>query len=156
MDVLNIILICFVLGFAIAGAVRGFSGEIATLGGALIAAVALWVSAPVIRDLVFFVAPKLPRDATIFYIGLSLIVIAFIVFFLTSRLIKAIGKWVVPQPFDSVLGFLMGGAKAFLLISILSGVVIASRNYVKTVREKVKQSVVANAAADFWADRLKK
>lgn len=156
MDMLNLGLLIVIVLFACAGAYRGFSGELATLAGALIAAAALWFGAPYLRDLVFYFAPNLPQNASVFYIGIAAVIIAFILFFFSSKLIKAIGKWVIPQPFDAILGFIVGGGKAFLLISIIAGVITASDDYINTIREKTEGSLVANAAAAFWKDRFAK
>lgn len=156
LNMLNVILIAVIAGFAIAGAYRGFSGELSTLIGAGIAAITLWFGAPYLRDLIFCIAPDLPQNASVFYIGIAAVIIAFVIFFMTSKMVKKIFQWVVPQPFDAIAGCIIGGTKAFLIISILAGVITASKDYIENVRKRTEESAVANAAAAFWADRFAK
>lgn len=154
MDTFNLVLIGILTLFAVIGAFRGLSGELATILAALLSAALLWMGAPYLRDTVFYFAPDLPRDGSIFYTAIVSVVLAFFLFFFIAKILKKIVKWAFPQPFDAILGALFGAAKAFLIISIVAGILTASKDYITSARQKAEESVIANAAATFWANRF--
>ncbi len=151
---LNIILIIVLAGFAVVGAIRGFAGELAPLIAALVSGVALWFGQPYLRDGVLSLFPNLQANAVVFYTAIFAVVIAIILFFFVSKLTKHLGQWIIPQPFNAILGFLIGGGKAFLLISIIAGAITASKDHIQGIQAKTKESVIANAAAAFWSSRF--
>lgn len=154
MGTLNLILIIIIAGFAVIGAFRGFAGELAPLVAAIASGVALWFGQPYLRDGVMAIFPTLPPNAVVFYTAIFAVILAIILFFFIAKLVKHLGQWIIPQPFNAILGFLIGGGKAFLLISVIAGAITASQEHIKGIQAKTKESPIANAAATFWSSRF--
>lgn len=151
---LNLILAVVLVGFSLVGAIRGFAGELAPLVAALVSGIALWFGQPYLRDGVLALFPNLPPNAVVFYTAIFAVVIAIVLFFFVSKFTKHLGQWIIPQPFNAILGFLIGGGKAFLLISVIAGAITASKDHIQSLQETTKESAIANAAAAFWAARF--
>lgn len=149
MDILNLVIIGVICIFAIIGAFRGLSGELATILASTLSAVLLWFGAPLLRQTVFYIAPNLPHKESICYIAIAAIILALIAYFTLKMLFQKIVQWAVQQPYDAILGAIFGGAKAYLLISIIAGLISASDGKVDV--STVKKTVISEGVATFWA-----
>ncbi len=143
MPYISLAVLIALLLLMIRGAFKGFSGELAHLAGLAACGGLIWFGYdPVQRSIAY--VPQISEDASKFYAALAVFIIGALLFFIVAKIIRKIGEYIVPQPFNAVLGALVGAAKAILFISIIAG-------SVKLIRERIKEYTsedIANPATN--------
>lgn len=117
----DVALACALLFFTLRGAWRGFSGEISPIVSLAIGVTFAWFSFHPLRILLLDRA-GLAADSAIYYAALVVLVLALMLFVGLRFLLKKALKIVIAQPFDAILGGLLGGLKIVVLVSLFSAV----------------------------------
>ncbi|HRR35024.1 MAG TPA: CvpA family protein [Kiritimatiellia bacterium] len=149
MSLLDYLAFSAVAWLVIRGFLRGCSGEISGLVGLLSAAVVGYFGfAPVERTVqaaqLLAASPYAARLITF----LLVLVACFSVWLLIGRLLKEALQLVVRQPFDALLGGIIGGVKAFVAIAALCALGLLSPS--EADRNRLKdQSLAVKELAPF-------
>lgn len=153
------IVACIVLlavGLAgVRGAFRGLTGEVAQLLG-MVAFVGVFFfgHAPLSEQLAK-VFPGLEPQAHAFYAALGVMLLGGGVFFAVAGVTRRVGECVCPQPFNAILGALLGGAKMVLIVSLVAGTIGAANDWIRGLREAPRsENPISVAALDFWEERF--
>lgn len=148
-----VIAVVFAL-FVVRGAWRGFGGELAPLVGLLACAGTLWFGYPPLRAALAAALPTLEPGASVFYSAVAAALAGLTVFFVVAFLLRRAVGLIFPQPFNAILGALVGAAKAVLLISVAAGVLSVAQERFSGLRARSEENPVSAAAARFWASRF--
>lgn len=154
MNTLTTVLAVILLLFVLRGAWRGLTGELAPLVGLIACGGILWFGYAPLHTALAQALPNLEEKACVFYSALAITVVGFVVFFILACLVKRVGAWVVPQPFNAVLGGLIGGAKAVLMISVAAGLVALVQDRLDGFCGQSEQNPVSAAAIRFWNNQF--
>lgn len=60
----------------------------------------------------------------------------------------------MPQPFNAILGALVGGAKVFLFVSLAGSLFTMGKNKLQEVRNESQRNPFLATAIQFWSDQL--
>lgn len=153
-DMITTICVVVLLLFILRGAWRGLTGELAPLAGLVACGGIIWFGYTPLKALLGTRFTTLQPDAQTFYAALAILLLGGTAFFLVAKLIKKIGEWVVPQPFNAILGALIGGAKAFVLISLVMGSLQVIKEKVNKTFQASEENPVSAAALTFWKDQF--
>lgn len=143
---------CF---FLLRGIVLGFSGEIASLLG-LVAAVGVIAFGyePIYHGAMLMLADS-AGDSAAYYCALSVVVVGVAIFIAIAYLARGLFSFILPQPFDAILGGLVGAAKGFFLISTTASVVWMVRDRAERFQNaSAGGNPIVASTSDFWADRF--
>ncbi len=122
MHIIALIVLITLLLFTLRGCIKGFGGEIGGLAGlAAFGGLAWFGYQPFCRSIAHL--PKISSTEVQFYAILAIFIVGVILFFIISKLTQKIGEAIVPQPFNALLGGLIGAAKALFFISLIAGAV---------------------------------
>ncbi|MEG1552530.1 MAG: CvpA family protein [Kiritimatiellia bacterium] len=155
MDGLTVAILLTVAFFSLRGAFRGLSGELAPLIGLIAGAGALWFGYPPLNIALAKALPTLDSQACIFYAAIVAAIAGLVLFFILATLVQKVGAWIVPQPFNALLGALIGAAKIILFVSVIGGICAVATDRLKGLRKSTKESPLTLAIADFWSTRFK-
>lgn len=153
-DIVTTVCVVVLLLFILRGAWRGLTGELAPLAGLVACGGIIWFGYAPLKALLASSFTTLQPDAQTFYSALAILLIGGTAFFLVGHLIKKIGEWVVPQPFNAILGALIGGAKAFILISLVMGSFQVIKEKINKTFQASDENPVSAAALTFWKDQF--
>lgn len=153
-DIVSTVCVVVLLLFILRGAWRGLTGELAPLAGLVACGGIIWFGYAPLKTLLAERFTALQPDAQTFYAALVILLIGGAAFFLVGHLIKKIGEWVVPQPFNAILGALIGGAKAFVLISLVMGSFLVIREKINQTFRASEENPLSAAALTFWKDHF--
>ncbi len=142
--------------FVIRGAFRGFAGELAPLIALAATVAGLWYGYPHIRSLFADYGSAWDATAQVFYAAATTAILAFILYFSVKKLTRNLFSWMLPQPFNAILGLLIGGAKGFILISIVAGVCSVANEQLQALREQPAKHKVIQSGADIWKNHFLK
>lgn len=140
--------------FVVRGAWRGFGGELAPLAGVVACAGTLWFGYPPLRAALAAALPALEAKACVFYSAVAAAFAGLVVFFAVAFLLRRFVGLIFPQPFNAILGALVGVAKAVLLVSVAAGVLSVAQDRLSGLRVRSEGNPVSAAAARFWAARF--
>lgn len=152
-DIVTTVCAVVLLLFVLRGAWRGITGELAPLAGLVACGGILWFGYTPLKALLatrFAIQP----DALTFYAALGILFLGGTAFFLVGHLIRKIGEWVIPQPFNAILGALIGGAKAVVIIGLVMGSIQVIKDKINKTFEASEENPVSAAALTFWKDRF--
>ncbi len=146
--IVGITVVSFVL-LVLRGAFRGFSGELAHLAGLCACIGAIWFGFdPVQRSFAYL--PQLDAQAASFYATLTIFIIGAVLFFIIAKVVGCIASLIIPQPFNAILGAIIGGAKAVLFISIITGTVMLIHDKVTSGIPYDKETPSAKVLITCW------
>lgn len=154
MDTLGTVLLIFVALSALRGAWRGLSGEMAPLVGLVAGGGILWFGYAPARAALTRLVPGVEAGAAAFYAALAIAVGAMIVFLIVAKLAKHVGALIIPQPFDAIIGAVVGAAKVILLASVVAGLWGMAADRAHGLALGAERHPVATAARAFWANRF--
>lgn len=154
MDTVTAVIVVVCALFVLRGAWRGFGGELAPLVGLVACAGTLWFGYPPLRAALAAALPALESGACIFYSAVAAALVGLTVFFLVAFLLRRALGVIFPQPFNAILGALVGAAKAVLLISVVAGVLSVAQERFSGLRARSEENPVSAAAAHFWSARF--
>lgn len=140
--------------FVIRGAFRGLSGEVAPLVGLIVCGFVIFFGYSPMHALVdSFVSEEHLRHS-VFFSALGISLVGIFCYFLVSAFVRKVFEWILPQPFNAILGALLSGAKGVLFISIAAGLYTLTQEKIETIREQQDNHPLAKAAATFWKARV--
>ncbi len=122
----------------IRGFIRGFSGEVGSLLGILAAVSVVYLGNGYVSSLIRATGwgrgSALLVDVSVF---VTMLVLCIASWLLISLLAKKLLKCIFPQPFDSILGGVVGGAKAVAILALLCtlGWLMPVKNWISSVSE---------------------
>lgn len=151
---LNTLLLVLFLFFILRGAWRGLTGEIAPLLGIAACLGVLFFGYAPLRSMLAGAFPGLDAQAHTFYAAVAIAILGGGLFLLVARLVKQVGESLVPQPFNAILGALIGALKVFLVVSLVGGVCHVVRDWTDDLLAKREGNPLAAAAFDFWRERF--
>lgn len=154
MDTVTAVIAVVCLLFIVRGAWRGFGGELAPLVGLVACAGTLWFGYPPLHAALGAALPALEPGACVFYSAVAAALAGMVVFFAVAVLLRRALGLIFPQPFNALLGALVGAAKAVLLISVVAGVLSVAQERFSGLRARSEENPVSAAAAHFWAARF--
>ncbi len=129
--------------FTIRGCFKGFGGEMGGLVGLAAFGGLIWFGYdPVCRSIAFL--PQVSDNAARFYAVLGVFIVGAILFFVVAKIVKAIGEAIIPQPFNAILGGVVGAGKALFFISVIAG----SVQLIQQRFNEILPEDVANPAID--------
>ena len=146
------IVFCF---FLLRGVIRGFSGEVAPLLGLAVAVAVLWFGYKPLHSAAMLVVAESAGDAAAFYSALAVVVAGVVVYLAIAYLARGVISFILPQPFNAILGGVVGAAKGLFLISAAASVVWMVRDRADRFQQLRADNPVFASATDFWADRLR-
>ncbi len=145
----NIALACTLLFFALRGAWRGLSGELSPIIALAVGVTFAWFSFHPLR-VILLERAGIPADSAAYYAALIALILTLVLFIGLRTLLKKALKIVVAQPFDAILGGLLGSLKIIVLVSLFSAVYQTLP--VQNAAPKVKG--LASFLAAPWLDRF--
>ncbi len=154
MDTLTIVVAAVLLFFALRGAWHGLSGEVAPLVGLVVCGGTLWFGYKPLHTLAAGLVAEQAAGTAAFYSALGVVVAGMALFLVVSRLTRGVLGFIVPQPFNAILGCLVGAAKGFFLISVAASVAWMVRERAGRFQHLRENNPVVSAAEAFWADQL--
>ena len=154
MDVMTTVIGVLFVIFLLRGAIRGFSGELAPLIGIIAFIGALWYGYPPVRETLQHTFPALDAGATVFYAAIIATFLACILFLGLTALTKKLVGTILPQPFNALLGAVIGAAKVILIVSVVGGLVTVAEDRFKTLREQTERNPFSAMVAQFWINRF--
>ena len=149
-SIISILLIIFI----IRGAIRGFSGELAPLIGIIAFIGSLWYGYPPLQRVVQQTFPTLDAGSLVFYTAILATIVATISFWVLTLLFKRIIKTIVPQPFNAILGALIGAIKVIAVVSVVGGLITIAQERFVALREQSEQNPFTAIVAQFWVQRF--
>jgi uncharacterized membrane protein required for colicin V production len=154
MDIIaSVIGILFII-FLVRGAIRGFSGELAPLVGIIAFIGTLWYSYPPLQTLILRSYPTMDAGALVFYSALASTLLACLTFWLACALIKKVVRTIIPQPFNAILGALIGAIKVVLIVSVIGGLITVAQDRFQSLRKETEQNPFTAMVAQFWINRF--
>ncbi len=156
MDLFSAIIVILFVFFLIRGAWRGFSGELAPLAGITVCIGILWYGYTPMQHLLAAYFPTLEPSACVFYAAALITACGCAGFLLITYLVRKLVKCILPQPFNAILGALIGAAKVILFVSLAGGLFTMARNTVKEVREESERNPFMAVVMEFWVGQLEK
>lgn len=154
MDIFAAIIVILFVFFILRGAWRGFSGELAPLAGIIVCIGILWYGYSPIHAALKSAFPSLDPGATLFYSAIAVTVAGCLGFLIVSLLIRKLFSLILPQPFNALLGALIGAVKVGLFISIIGGLFTMGKTRLQEVRNESERNPFTAMAVQFWSDRL--
>ncbi len=154
MDVLTLAISIGVLLFIVRGAWRGLTGELAPLVGIIAFCGILFFAYDPLRQVIVSSFPGNTERASTFYSVLSLVLLASLIFLILTAMIRRVGIWIIPQPFNAILGGIFGALKAVLLISLFASVSSIIRGCVDSSSEKLESHSGTRAMLQFWQEKF--
>ncbi len=143
---------CF---FLLRGIIRGFSGEVAPLIG-LVAAICVIAFGykPIYNGAMMVLAESAGPSAS-YYCALAIVVVGVVVYFAIAILVRGIISFILPQPFNAILGGLVGAAKGLFLISAAASIVWMVKDRAERFQKATAEgNPIVASTSDFWADRF--
>ena len=144
---------CF---FLLRGIIRGFSGEVAPLLG-LVAAVCVIAFGykPIYHGAMTVLSESAGASAS-YYCALAIVVVGMVVYLAIAFLARGFFALILPQPFNAILGGLVGAAKGIFLISAVASIVWMVKGRAERFRDAAENgNPIVASTSDFWADRFK-
>lgn len=154
MDALTIAVAVVLLFFALRGAWHGLSGELAPLVGLVVCGGTLWFGYRPIHTLAASLVTEQAAGSAAFYSALGVVVAGMALFLVVSRLTRGVLAFIVPQPFNAILGCLIGAAKGFFLVSVAASVAWMVRERAERFQHLRENNPVVSAAEAFWAEQV--
>lgn len=154
MDLFSAIILILFTFFVIRGAWRGFAGELAPFVGIIVCFGILWYGYAPSQKLIATHFPTLTANACVFYSAIAVAACGCVGFLLTSLLVRKVVNCILPQPFNAILGALVGGAKVFLFVSIAGSLLTMGKNKLQEVRDESQRNPFLATAVQFWASQL--
>lgn len=149
---LGIALILLIL--AVRGAFRGFAGEVAPLGGLIVCGLVIYFGYAPMQGLIEEFVSEERLRYVVFFSALGISLVGILCYFLVSAFIRRVIEWIIPQPFNAILGALLSCAKGVLFVSIIAGLYTLTQEKLDTLRKQQEENPLAEAALSFWKDRL--
>jgi len=154
MDAISAAIGILLLVFVLRGAWRGLGGELAPLAGIVAFGGTLWFGYPPLHEALADALPSLEPQAAIFYAATAICALGCTVFFVIATLLRKVVSIIFPQPFNSILGALVGACKAFVLVSVLSTLLSIAQNGFFGLRSLSEENPVTSSVAQFWKERF--
>ena len=142
------------LFFILRGAWRGLTGELAPLAGIAACLGVVFFAYGPLRATLASTLTGLDGQAHTFYAAVTVAVIGGILFLVVAQLIKRVGEVLVPQPFNAILGALIGAGKVFLIASLIAGVVSVAREKAEKALSEQGENPLTAAALTFWQAQI--
>jgi uncharacterized membrane protein required for colicin V production len=154
MDLPTTIISILLVIFIIRGAIRGFSGELAPLIGIIAFIGSLWYGYSPLQRLVQQNFPSLDAGTLVFYSAILTTIGATLSFWILTLNFKRIFKTILPQPFNAILGALIGVVKVVTIASVVGGLITIAQERFATLREQSEQNPFTAIVAQFWVQRF--
>lgn len=154
MNSITLAILLALLFFTLHGAWRGLSGELAPLAGIIVCCGVLAFTYAPLRSGFVHLFPTVEVQALSFWAGLCSVFLGGGAFLLTATLVKRIGMWVIPQPFNAILGGAVGALKVILLVGLIAGGVNVFRDWVDGLTEQAERNPISVAGVRFWTDQF--
>ena len=154
MNTVTLAILLALLFFTLHGAWRGLSGELAPLVGIIACCGVLAFTYAPLRAGFVHLFPGVESQAHTFWAGLCSVFLGGGAFLLTATLVKRIGMWVLPQPFNAILGGAVGALKVILLVGLIAGGINVFRDWVDGLTEQAERNPISVAGVRFWTDQF--
>lgn len=154
MDLVTTIIVVLFVIFVLRGAWRGLSGELAPFVGLLAFIGTLWYGYPHLPSLLKQSFTTMDASACTFYAALIATIGACISYAIIAKLVRTIVGMIIPQPFNAIIGALVGGLKVVVIVSVIGGLLTVAQDRFRTLREQSEQNPFAAVVAQFWINRF--
>ena len=149
----SVIGVLFII-FLVRGAIRGFSGELAPLIGIIAFIGTLWYGYPPAQAFIQRSYPTMDAGACVFYSALATTLIACLTFWIACALVKKLVSTIIPQPFNAILGALIGALKVVIIVSVVGGLITVAQDRFQALRTETEQNPFMAMVAQFWINRF--
>ena len=151
---LSVALALVFLFFILRGAWRWLTGELAPLAGIAACLGVVFCAYGPLRSTLAATLTGLDAQAHTFYAAVTVAVVGGILFLVVAKLVKHVGEVLIPQPFNAILGALIGAGKVFLIASLIAGVVSVTREKAQKALSEQGENPLTAAALTFWQAQL--